>query len=149
MELESFGSILGFAAEMEKTDQDFYQALTDNTDVAEYKVLFTGFARDEKKNEKTILRARRENVTEMILEPVRDFSSDSFEISREDAMGMNAGDMLKKALDVETAAEAFYVKASDKLKSMTEVSRILKRTAKKRSANRAQLEKLIPAKQED
>ena len=71
MPLENFGSVLNFAEEMEKQDQEFFSAVAGNPACGEYKQMFEQFAADSSKNLKTVLRTRRENVTEMILEPIR------------------------------------------------------------------------------
>ena len=78
MPLISFGSILSFAEELEKQDEAFYAAAAANPAFAELKDLFNQFLKDTRKNIKNVQRARRENVTEMILEPVKDFTRAPF-----------------------------------------------------------------------
>jgi hypothetical protein len=73
MPLENFGSILNFAEELELQDLGFYKTLVDNPACADHKPMFEAFAAAIDKNVKTVQRTRRENVTEMILEPIRDF----------------------------------------------------------------------------
>ena len=69
MPLENFGSILNFAEELELQDLGFYKAVAQNPACAEHKQMFEEFAADTDKNIKSVQRTRRENVTEMILEP--------------------------------------------------------------------------------
>jgi hypothetical protein len=76
MELKNFGSIMGFAAELEAADKAFYESAATNPVCAEFKDLLEAFAKDEKKNEKNMLRARREHVTEMVLEPIERSTGD-------------------------------------------------------------------------
>ncbi len=78
MPLENFGSILTFAAQLEELDSAFYSAAATNPNCAQHKDLFAELAGNEKKNEKSVLRVRRENVTEMILEPITNFTRDPF-----------------------------------------------------------------------
>ena len=73
MPLENFGSILNFAEELELQDLGFYKTLVDNPACADHKPMFEAFAAAIDKNVKTVQRTRRENVTEMILEPINDF----------------------------------------------------------------------------
>ena len=139
MELQNFGSILSFAVELEAEDFAFYQASAANPACAQHEPMLSEFAADEKKNEKTMLRVRRENVTEMILEPITDFSSEPFLTTREGVEGMNADQVLAKALDLEEKAERFYRQAAEKMKALPEVSRALERIARRRSAHRERL----------
>ncbi len=95
MPLENFGSILNFAEELEIQDQLFYATVAANPACAEHKELFEQFAADAKKNITIAQRTRRENVTEMILEPIKDFVRAPFceecagadSMSAEDALG--------------------------------------------------------------
>ena len=139
MDLQNFGGILSFAAELEAQDVAFYKATADNPACEQYKALLEEFAADEKKNEKNMLRARRENVTEMILEPIQDFTGEPFLTNREGAHEMTAEAVLAKASELEEKAEQFYLQAAEKIKALPEVSRALERNAKRWSAHRQRL----------
>jgi rubrerythrin len=142
MSLQNFGSILNFAAELESADQAFYLAAAANPACAEFKGMFEEFAADEKKNEKTILRVRRENVTEMILEPIYDFTKEPFVTDREGAETMSLEQVLSRALEIEDKARRFYTQAAEKINALPEVSRALARTAKRREAHKKRLQSL-------
>ena len=139
MPLENFGSILNFAEELESQDQAFYSSVTTNPACSEYKNLFDQFAADAKKNIKHVQRTRRENVTEMILEPIKNFTREPFYEACEGADSMTAADALKTARRLEQRAERYYLEAAGKIKALPEVARALKTLAKKRQAH---LEKL-------
>ena len=134
MKLESFGRVLGYAAELEASDNVFYEALAASPACVDNKDLFEDLATERKKNEKNILRARQENVTEMILEPIADFDSEAFEFNREGVDSLTGEDALKRALENEATAESFYSQAAEKIKALSEVSRLMKRMAAKRSS---------------
>jgi len=131
LKLENFGSILGFAIEIEAAGHSFYKALADSDACSNIEGEFLELAGNAKKNEKKMLRARRENVTEMILEPINNFNSDSFDVDR-NITGLNEKEAIKKAIEIETAAESYYSQASEKIKNLPEISRILNKTAQKR-----------------
>ncbi len=131
MPLINFGSILTFAEKIETQNRDFYAAITQNSECAEYHELFAQFVRDAQKNIKNVQRARRENVTEMILEQIRDFTRDSFCESYEGTDAMSAQQAIGTALKLEDRAVRYYGEAAKKLKAMSEVSRTLKMLAKK------------------
>lgn len=139
MDLQNFGGILSFAADLEAQDVAFYKAAAGNPACEQYKALLEEFAADEKKNEKNMLRARRENVTEMILEPIQDFNSEPFLTNREGVHEMTAEAVLAKASELEEKAEQFYLQAAEKIKALPEVSRALERNAKRRTAHRQRL----------
>lgn len=141
MKLENFGSILSYAIEIEAADYLFYKTLADSDSYGNIRGVFLELANNAKKNEKKMLRARQENITEMILEQINDFNSDSFSVDR-DIIELNEKEALKKAIEIETFAESYYSHASEKIKNLSEISRILKKTAQKRVLNIAKLTSL-------
>ena len=142
MELRNFGSIMGFAAELEAADKAFYEAAAASPACGGHKDLLEAFARDEKKNEENMLRARREHVTEMVLEPITDFTSEPFVSDRELTPGMSQEQIMARALELEEKAHNFYEQAAEKTKGLAEISRVLAKTGKKRAAHKARLEAL-------
>jgi len=49
MPLENFGSILNFAENLEKQDQEFFAAVAENPACADYREMFAQFADDRAK----------------------------------------------------------------------------------------------------
>ena len=140
MPLTNFGSILKFAEDLETQDQAFYSAAADNPACAPHKDLLQQFAADSKKNQKLIQRIRRENVTEMILEPVQGLTRSEFILDVVPASDLDAPTALEQARRLETRAEQYYLKAAEKIKSQAEVARGLKQLAKKHAAHLKQLD---------
>ena len=128
MELKNFGSIMGFAAELEAADKAFYETAATNPACVQFKDLLEAFAKDEKKNEKNMLRARREHVTEMVLEPIPDFTSEPFVSDRQVPPHMGLEQIIARALELEEKAQRFYNQASEKTKGLAEISRVLAKT---------------------
>jgi rubrerythrin len=142
MPLENFGSILNFAEELELQDLGFYKTLVDNPACAEHKAMFEGFAATIDKNVKIVQRTRRENVTEMILEPIKDFIRAPF---CEECVGidkMNAAEALDAARRLEDRAVRYYTEAAVKIKALPEVARALKLLGRKHSAHIAKLDEV-------
>ena len=135
MPLENFGSILNFAEELEQQDQEFFTVAAGNPACAEQKELFEQFAADAAKNIKNIQRTRRENVTEMILEPIKDFVRAPFCEECEGAATMNASEVIEAARTLEDRAERYYTEAAVKIKALPEVARALKIVGKKHTAH--------------
>ena len=139
MPLENFGSILNFAEELELQDLGFYKTLVNNPACAEHKAIFESFAATIDKNVKTVQRTRRENVTEMILEPIKDFIRAPF---CEECVGvdkMNAAEALDAARRLEDRAVRYYTEAATKIKAQPEVARALKLLGKKHTAHLTKL----------
>jgi len=139
MPLENFGSILNFAEELETEDHLFYATVAANPACAEHKELFEQFAADAQKNIKNAQRTRRENVTEMILEPIKDFVRAPFCVECAGADSMSAEDALAAARRLEERAVNYYSRAAEKIKALPEVSRALKTVGKKHNAHRERL----------
>ena len=139
MPLENFGSILNFAEELETQDQLFYATVAVNPACAEHKELFEQFAADAKKNITIAQRTRRENVTEMILEPIKDFVRAPFCEECAGADSMSAEDALATARRLQERAVNYYTRAAEKIKALPEVSRALKTLGKKHNAQREKL----------
>lgn len=140
MPLTNFGSILGFAEEFETQDREFYAAVIKNSACSEQWDLFDQFVRDTQKNILNIQRTRRENVTEMILEQISDFTRDPFIETWEGADTMSANQTIETAIRLGKRAVSYYEQAAVKLKGLSEVSRAMKMLGKKHSAHLKKLE---------
>ena len=143
MELSNFGAVLTFAAELEAGDRQFYMTAAGNPALAEHRDTLEELAAALRKNEKDLLRARRENVTEMILEPIYDFSSESFSSDLSLAVQGAAEPVLGMAVMIETKAAQFYLLAAEKMRALPEVSRLLSKISKSRATNRMRLHNLV------
>ncbi len=135
MPLENFGSILNFAEQLESQDREFYITVAVNPACSEHKEVFDQLAADANKNLKNVQRTRRENVTEMILEPIKDFVRAPYCEACEADDTMNATEALETARRLEERARRYYLEAAEKIKALPEVARALKILAKKRQAH--------------
>jgi rubrerythrin len=140
MPLINFGAVLNFAEEIEAQDLKFYTAAANNPACAEYKALFEQLVGNVKKNIQSVQRTRRENVTEMILEPIKDFTRAPFRVEPTSAENISAIEALEIARKLEDRAQRYYLEAAEKIKALPEVSRALKTIAKKRTAQRKKLD---------
>ena len=142
MPLENFGSILNFAEELENQDAAFYTAVAANPACAEHKEIFEQFGADAKKNIKTVQRTRRENVTEMILEAIKDFTRTPYCEECQGADIMAASEALDSARKLEERAKRYYTEAAIKIKALPEVAHTLKTIAKKHTDHLKKLAEL-------
>ena len=139
MPLNNFGSILSFAEEIENQAIGFYEKAAVNPACAGLAAQYQQFVKDGRKQIKTIQRTRRENVTEMILEPIRDFYRAPFVKTYADPGDRPSDEVLADAHRIEETAETFYQTAMEKIKALPEVARALKTIGKKHTAHRQAL----------
>jgi rubrerythrin len=139
MPLENFGSIMNFAEDLESQDRQFYETAAGNSNCRDYYPLFARLAGEAARNRKTVQQIRRENVTEMILESVKDFRRDAFCEACDGAVAMTAAEVLETATRLEARADRYYAEAAEKLGAMPEVSRALKALCKSRKSHIALL----------
>jgi hypothetical protein len=142
MPLINFGSILNFAETLENKALDVYTKLSHQDACADIREMLEQFIRDIRKNIQTVQRTRRENVTEMILEPIKDFTRASFELKTADSELENPTreQALKLIRSQAQNAERYYAEAAGKIKALPEVSRALKTTGKKHAAHLKKLD---------
>jgi len=141
MPLTNFGSILNFAETLEKEDAALYARLADHDACANIKEMLEQFIRDNKKNIQTVQRTRRENVTEMILEPVKDFTREPYQAVVVDELeNLDAASALRISKRREQNSVRYYTDAAQKIKALPEVSRALKTIGKKHTAHLKQLD---------
>ncbi len=139
MELKNFGSILNFAAELEAGDEAFYRRAAENPSCSSYKEIFQDLMKEHKQNEQKILRVRRENVTEMILEPIKDFTRVPFLLEYPGAERLDKNTVLETARKLEVRSENYYREAAEKIKALPEVTGELRRIGKRHALHREKL----------
>lgn len=111
-ELNSFGTILTFAAKLEEALEYFYkQAQTasegDQADA------FADFAKKSGKRKQRLIAIRQENVTEIVLEPIEGLNVQNYELPM--STPDTAADALTQALTLEARVARFYMEAGPKL----------------------------------
>ena len=102
MNLGTFGSILEFAIELENKVMKVYE----ENKVTSYEKIY----KEHQYRIQKLKRLRRENTTEMILEPIKDFTSSTFEIKDKDS-----------TIKAKNKLAEFYATASIKLNFLNEV----------------------------
>ncbi|MFX0053326.1 MAG: hypothetical protein ACFFAX_05065 [Promethearchaeota archaeon] len=127
MDLGTTGAILTFALELEKDIGAFYRRTLPGVSNAHLKQVFGEIHRTQKKRERLLSRLRRENVTEMILEPIHGFESDAFEMAISSEVPHDDSFLKSTAIKVEETLQSFFAAASEKTTFLPEVSDEFKR----------------------
>jgi rubrerythrin len=141
MALTTFGAIMGFAAESAGKAEEIYKVLAQKANDSTLKEVLQVLSEEEGKNHALMIKARRENVTEMILEPVTDLHQEDYEIDPKAANPTDDAGLLKAAVMLEERGKRFFQDASSKL-SLPEVGRIFRKVAQKKEANLTKLQSL-------
>ncbi len=122
MELGTFGAIIKFALDIETKVGNFYESASDIVKDAELVSIFADLVVRGQKRKKTLERVRRENVTEMILEPILEFDSESYSIDIEISESANNDNLRTLVTNIETTLQKFYTTAALKTDFLIEAA---------------------------
>jgi rubrerythrin len=122
LELGTFGVILKFAMEIEQESTNFYEAASSMVKDEELLNPFQDMQKRGMKRLKTLERVRRENVTEMILEPIIGLDSENYRLSAEIPSGAEEREVQELAVNIEKKLHEFYTQAGAKLDFLSEVA---------------------------
>jgi rubrerythrin len=131
MELGTTGAILSFALKRESEIEAFYTKYKSQVEGSGLKEVFESIHRAQKKRERLLTRFRRENVTEMILEPIHGFESDSYALSLVSEVATDDSALQQIAIRIEESSHSFFLKASEKTTFLPEVSDKFKELSEK------------------
>lgn len=140
MELGTFGAILSFALEFEEGLNKFFAAAAEKASGNAAEV-FDDLAKAGNKRLKALERTRRENVAEMILEPITGFCSEDYPCDTNVPADADNAALVRQALQLEKTAVQYYTTASQKV-TVPEVARILSKMAGQHSEQLEALEDL-------
>mgnify|MGYP006301139777 FL=1 len=94
MSLKNFGGVLDFAIELENEDASILEMAEKNQEMSSYQEQLTRLEKENKKNAKTLTRARQENVTEMILEPIQGLEVENYQEAKGDPTSMRKDEIV-------------------------------------------------------
>lgn len=140
MELGTAGSILSFAIELEEKALEFYQKSLDKEITPDAKEVLETIHRQHRKTNKTLNRMRKENVTEMILEPIHGFQSDDYILDISDPIDIEG--ILAAAEKLEEMLHEFLNSAAMKVSFLPDMSQLLVELGNKNRRNMVSLGEL-------
>lgn len=109
-----------FALEIEGNVTDFYKEVSEYTKEDALRGLLRELYTRGQKRLNTLERVRRENVTEMILEPIEGLDSESFEFNTEISEGTDDATIKTLATSIESVLQKFYTAAAKKIEFLPE-----------------------------
>ncbi|MBY8998303.1 MAG: hypothetical protein KGD60_11275 [Candidatus Thorarchaeota archaeon] len=142
MDLGTTGAILSFALTREAEIGAFYEKYTSLIGSSSLTEAFELLQKTQRKRERMLSRFRRENVTEMILEPIHGFASEAFELAISSEDSPDDSFLLGNAIKIEESSCSFFLKASEKTTFLPEVSDEFKRLSDKAESNIAILKSI-------
>lgn len=122
VDLTTFGAVVKFALDIEAEVSSFYESAIGVATDPDLGNLFEDLLNRGQKRIKTLLRIRRENVTEMILEPIAGLDSDAYKPVTAIPEGADDGVVRKIATALETRAHEFYMHAAAKIDFLSEAA---------------------------
>jgi len=141
MALGTFGAIMRFASEMIGSSLDIYKIAIGKAIDPNLKETLQALLKEEEKNYSLMEQTRRENVTEMILEPITGLRQEDYEMDVKLSDHTKDVDLLKVALALEEKEKKFFIDSSAKV-PLPEVSRIFRRITQRKEKNLTQLKSL-------
>ena len=129
MDLTTFGAVVKFALDIEAQASSFYESAIGVAKDPDLRKLLESLFHRGQKRIKTLLRVRRENVTEMILEPIAGLNSDTYKLViaiPESADDRAVGEI---AIALETGIHEFYTHAAAKIDFLSEAAYALEQLA--------------------
>ena len=131
MELTTFSMVLRFTLELEDQTAQFYHNFAAKFD--QTKELFSKFAQNSDRRRKDLERTARESVDHSLLEPVSGISEDTYKLGIDVPHDASMGDVIAAARELEKQMQVFYEDAGDKIKFISNVSRLYRRYAQDRA----------------
>lgn len=128
MELATFGAVLGFAMDLERQLVTLYRELQNNAS-GELSTKLAQAVEAAQRRVKLLEQVRRENVAEMILEPIAGFKSEDYILEGVPASGVGLEASMEVWREAERMAVRFYTLGAQKL-PIPEVKRVFERLAK-------------------
>ena len=141
MTLSTFGAIMGFSVEMVQQTETFYKTMLQKAKDPVLREALQVLLEEEGKNYSLVEKTRRENVTEMILEPIAGLHRADHEIEMKGMDQTMDADLLKTALVLEERERRFFSEVSEKV-PLPEVGRIFRKMAQKKERSLAKLKTL-------
>jgi hypothetical protein len=141
MALTTFGAIMGLAAEITEQTGEIYKTLAQKAKGPILREVLQVLSVEEGKSHALMERTRRENVTEMILEPITGLRQEDYGIDLKVVDPMEDPDLLRTALILEEREKKFFNDVSIKV-PLPEVARIFRKMVQKKQENVTKLQSL-------
>jgi len=141
MALTTFGAIMGFAAEITGQAGEIYKTMAQKAKDPSLREILGILSVEGGKNRSLMEKTRRENVTEMILEPITGLHQEDYGIDLKVVDPVEDADLLRAVLILEEREKKFFNDVSIKV-PLPEVARIFRKMVQKKQENLTKLQSL-------
>jgi rubrerythrin len=141
MELGTFGAVMAFALQVVSQSAEFYETVCDRAKGPRLKEVLKALQDGANRDRATMEQTRRENVTEMILEPIAGLRQEDYMATVDESILGSDTAIVKTALLLEGRDQRFFEVSAAKL-PLPEVARLFRKVAKRREENLAKLRAL-------
>jgi hypothetical protein len=124
--------VLRYTLQLEDQSAQFYRTLAASNKLTQARDLFTKFAGDSDRRKKDLERTARESVDHSLLEPVSGLFEETYTLNTAIPEGANTSDVISVAKTMEERMAKFYTDAGDKVKFISNVSRLYRRYSQDR-----------------
>ncbi|TET31687.1 MAG: hypothetical protein E3J70_01720 [Candidatus Heimdallarchaeota archaeon] len=121
MSLRTLGAVLKFTLDIEQLAITFYETAVTKTKNQELIEVISSLIKYGNKRIKKVKRIRRENTTEMILEPIKDLESEPFQLEAQPKT-WDDNSIKEHAKLIELKIAEFYTVAASKVSFLGEVA---------------------------
>jgi hypothetical protein len=141
MDLSTFGAVMKFSAELLDRSAGLYRKFSSLAKDPSLKEAIGSLLKETEKNRSLVEQVRRENVTEMILEPVSGLSETDFPAEVQPGDPEDARELLTAVLAIETSQQDFFAAVSTKI-PYPEITRVFRKISQKKEIALATLRAL-------
>ncbi|MGY5875293.1 MAG: hypothetical protein RTU30_06075 [Candidatus Thorarchaeota archaeon] len=135
MDLGTFGAVMKFALQLEEDSHSFYESAIIGVSNDEIKTTFNSLMQRSEKRRELLERVRRENVTEMILEPISGLEISDYSIVTLCQSDLDDTKRCELAISIEVKRHRFYEDAGGKIEFLIEAADAFERLADENEEN--------------
>lgn len=141
MELGTLGAVLRFAIELESRSAEFHQETVSLAKDSPASGVFLSLAEAKRMRKELLERSRRENINEMLLEPITGLQGSDYLTETELSSKIGYYEALQLAIQWEENSRRFYLDAAGRVNS-PELTRVFEKLGQENGDHKLRLESL-------
>ena len=141
MELGTLGAVLAFAIKLEGRSAEYYEDAASLAKDSPTSDVFLSLAEAKRKRKALLERSRRENINEMLLEPITGLKGSDHLIEMQLSSKMGYYDALRLAIEWEENSRRFYLDAAGRV-NLPELTRVFEKLGQENGDHKLRLESL-------
>ncbi len=139
MELGTFGAVMGFAVKVVSQAEEFYGAALPNIRDGDLAATIRSLGQAANKDRATIEQTRRENVTEMILEPISGLAAQDYSLDP-DQLGQSSDSEIRASARLLEERNKRFLNDAAQHVPLPEAARVFRTIARRKEKDLAKLD---------